>query len=75
MTPFLTRREATISLIVYCATYTFIFAFGIFYIYRLLRAGPLGHDVLTPPASIPSPPLHVDAKLDTAHVLHVPAEE
>jgi cytochrome d ubiquinol oxidase subunit I len=41
MTPFLTTRVATISLIVFGAVYTFIFAFGIFYIYRLLRAGPV----------------------------------
>jgi len=40
VTPFLTARTVLISLIVYCAVYTFIFAFGIFYIYRLLRAGP-----------------------------------
>src|SRR4029077_12033864 len=40
MTPFLTARAATISLVVFCAVYAFIFAFGTFYIYRLLRAGP-----------------------------------
>ena len=43
MTPFLTAREAAISLVVFCAIYTLIFAFGIFYIHRLLRAGPAGH--------------------------------
>src|SRR6266404_6666849 len=43
MTPFLTARAATISLVVFCAVYAFIFAFGTFYIYRLLRAGPAGH--------------------------------
>ena len=42
MTPFLTTRAATISLVVFCAVYSFIFAFGVLYIYRLLRAGPLG---------------------------------
>src|ERR1700724_649083 len=42
MTPFLTTRAASISLLVFGAIYTFIFAFGIFYIYRLLRAGPVG---------------------------------
>jgi cytochrome bd ubiquinol oxidase subunit I len=46
VTPFLTTRAAAISLVVYCAVYTFIFAFGIFYIYRLLRAGPIGRLVL-----------------------------
>src|SRR4051795_5352898 len=40
MTPFLTARTAMISLIVYCVVYSFIFAFGTFYIYRLLRGGP-----------------------------------
>ena len=42
VTPFLTARAATTSLIVFCAVYTFIFAFGVFYIYRLLRVGPEG---------------------------------
>ncbi|WP_368507437.1 cytochrome ubiquinol oxidase subunit I [Bradyrhizobium lupini] len=42
MTPFLTTRTAAISLLVYCALYTFIFVFGIYYIYRLLRTGPAG---------------------------------
>jgi cytochrome bd ubiquinol oxidase subunit I len=41
VTPFLTTSAAAISLIVYCAVYTFIFAFGIVFIYRLLRAGPI----------------------------------
>lgn len=40
VTPFLTDRAALTSFTVYCAVYTFIFAFGVFYIYRLLRAGP-----------------------------------
>jgi len=40
MTPFLTTSAAAISLAVYCTVYTFIFLFGVFYIYRLLRAGP-----------------------------------
>src|SRR5712672_1052494 len=40
MTPFLTTRAATISLVVFCAVYAFIFLFGTFYIYRLIRTGP-----------------------------------
>lgn len=40
MTPFLTTREATISLAIFCAVYAFIFLFGTFYIYRLIRIGP-----------------------------------
>jgi cytochrome d ubiquinol oxidase subunit I len=75
MTPFLTTPVAATSLIVYCAIYTFIFAFGIFYIYRLLRAGPVGRGTLPPSAAIPSPPLSVDDELDAAGVLHLPAGE
>jgi cytochrome d ubiquinol oxidase subunit I len=57
MTPFLTARLATISLVVFCAVYTFIFAFGIFYIYRLLRAGPAGHLIETPSGAVPNRPM------------------
>src|SRR5690349_6980487 len=42
MTPFLTAGTAWTSLIVFCAVYSFIFAFGTYYIHRLLRAGPEG---------------------------------
>jgi cytochrome bd ubiquinol oxidase subunit I len=59
MTPFLTTRAATISLVVFCAVYSFIFAFGTFYIYRLLRAGPVGDLVLPPIAAIPNRPMSV----------------
>ena len=59
MTPFLTTRAAATSLVVYCAVYTFIFAFGIFYIYRLLRAGP-GGQLITPSAAVvPNRPMSV----------------
>jgi cytochrome bd ubiquinol oxidase subunit I len=59
MTPFLTTRAAAISLVVFCAVYAFIFAFGTFYIYRLLRAGPVG-DLVTPPmAAVPNRPMSV----------------
>jgi cytochrome bd ubiquinol oxidase subunit I len=40
MTPFLTTHQATISLVLFCAVYAFIFLFGTFYIYRLIRIGP-----------------------------------
>jgi len=59
LTPFLTTREAAISLVVFCSVYLFIFSFGILYIYRLLRAGPLGSLALTPKAAIPSRPMPV----------------
>jgi cytochrome d ubiquinol oxidase subunit I len=59
MTPFQTAREATISLVVFCAVYTFIFSFGTLYIYRLLRAGPIGHLALPPTGAIPNRPMSV----------------
>src|SRR3984893_12353883 len=59
MTPFLTAREAAISLVVFCAIYTLIFAFGIFYINRLLRAGPAGHLIEPASAAVPNRPMSV----------------
>jgi cytochrome bd ubiquinol oxidase subunit I len=59
LTPFLTTRAAAISLFVFCAVYSFIFGFGVFYIYRLLRAGPVGPLVLPPVAAIPNRPMSV----------------
>jgi cytochrome d ubiquinol oxidase subunit I len=59
MTPFLTARTATISLIVFCAVYSFIFAFGTFYIHRLLGAGPAAHLVLPPASAVPNRPMSV----------------
>jgi cytochrome bd ubiquinol oxidase subunit I len=53
MTPFLTAPAAMTSLILFGAVYVFIFSFGTYYIYRLLRAGPSRsaaqrpHDVMT----------------------------
>jgi len=41
ITPSLTGREALFSLIAYVAVYIVIYAFGLTYIYRLLRAGPV----------------------------------
>jgi cytochrome d ubiquinol oxidase subunit I len=57
MTPFLTARAATISLVVFCTIYMFAFAFGIFYIYRLLRIGPAGHLIEPPIAAVPNRPM------------------
>jgi cytochrome d ubiquinol oxidase subunit I len=57
MTPFLTTRQAAISLVAFCVVYSAIFAFGTFYIYRLLRAGPAGHLVLPPVAATPNRPM------------------
>jgi cytochrome d ubiquinol oxidase subunit I len=57
VTPFLTAREAGVSLVVFCTIYTFIFAFGIFYINRLLRAGPAGYLIEPPFAAVPKRPM------------------
>ena len=59
MTPFLTTQAAAISLVVYCMVYSFIFFFGIFYIYRLLRAGPVGPLVVPPLDATPRRPMSV----------------
>ena len=59
MTPFLTAQAALVSLIVFCAVYSFVFIFGIFYIYKPLRAGPEGHLVLPPAGAVPNRPMSV----------------
>jgi cytochrome d ubiquinol oxidase subunit I len=59
LTPFLTARTALTSLVVFCSIYSFIFAFGVVYIHRLLRAGPLGSLLLPAPGAIPERPLSV----------------
>ena len=48
VTPILTTNAALISLLVYCALYAVIGAFGVLFIYRLLRAGPTGIPALSP---------------------------
>ena len=57
MTPFLTTREATISLVVFCAVYAFIFLFGTFYIYRLIRTGPARKPFEVPHLAAPNRPM------------------
>jgi cytochrome d ubiquinol oxidase subunit I len=59
MTPFLTTRAAAVSLFVFCAVYSFIFGFGVLYIYRLLRTGPVETLILPPIAAIPNRPMSV----------------
>jgi len=73
LTPFLTAREATISLVAFCAIYVFIFSFGVFYIYRLLHAGPVGHLILPPVAAVPNRPLSVMNGVQGAR--HLPVGE
>jgi cytochrome d ubiquinol oxidase subunit I len=73
MTPSLTAGAAAFSLIVYCLVYTFIFAFGTFYIYRLLHAGPAGRLILPPTVAVPNRPMSVvdehHLALATHHVM------
>jgi cytochrome d ubiquinol oxidase subunit I len=59
VTPFLTARTATISLVIFCLVYTFIFAFGAFYINRLLRLGPVMRLSQPPVGAIPNRPMSV----------------
>ena len=59
MTPFLTTRQAAISLVVFCVVYSFIFTFGIYYIYRLLRIGPAGRLIEPPVGAVPNRPMSV----------------
>jgi cytochrome d ubiquinol oxidase subunit I len=59
LTPFLTARQVTVSLVVFVLVYSFIFAFGTFYIYRLLSIGPAGHLGLPPVSAIPNRPMSV----------------
>jgi cytochrome d ubiquinol oxidase subunit I len=59
MTPFLTTRAATISLVIFCAVYAFIFLFGTFYIYRLIRTGPVAKLFETPRLEVPNRPMSV----------------
>jgi cytochrome d ubiquinol oxidase subunit I len=57
VTPFLTARAVTISLVVFGAVYLFIFSFGTFYIYRLLRSGPAGRPAPSVEAASPNRPM------------------
>jgi cytochrome d ubiquinol oxidase subunit I len=76
MTPFLTAGAAAVSLAVYCAIYSFIFAFGIFYIYRMLRAGPHGRLILPSAVARPNRPMAVLANDDSKQDVHpLPAGE
>ena len=60
MTPFLTAQAATASLIIFTAVYAFIFSFGVFYIYRLIRKGPIGEIFDIPRIAVPNRPMSLD---------------
>jgi len=68
MTPFLTTSAAATSLVLFAAVYAFIFSFGIYYIYVLLRAGPTGSLAAEPAAATPNRPMSLaDPKSVTTH--------
>jgi cytochrome d ubiquinol oxidase subunit I len=75
MTPFLTTRAATVSLVIFCAVYAFIFLFGTFYIYRLIYTGPRSKLFETlHEAAVPNRPMSL-ADTDLIEVSHVGAGE
>jgi cytochrome d ubiquinol oxidase subunit I len=75
MTPFLTTREATISLVIFCAVYAFIFLFGTFYIYRLIRIGPARKPFEVPHLSVPNRPMSLADDEPITEPSHVGAGE
>jgi cytochrome d ubiquinol oxidase subunit I len=75
MTPFLTTRQATISLVIFCTVYAFIFMFGTFYIYRLLRTGPVRKPFATPHLAVPNRPMSLADEALTADPSHLVAGE
>ena len=59
VTPSLTTRDVLLSLTCYVIVYTVIYAFGLYFIYRLLRDGPAGDDAQAPASATPGRPLAV----------------
>jgi cytochrome bd ubiquinol oxidase subunit I len=57
LTPFLTPQAALTTLILFGAVYAFIFSFGTFYIYRLIRTGPTERLIKPSPVAVPNRPL------------------
>jgi cytochrome d ubiquinol oxidase subunit I len=71
VTPFLTTRQATISLVVFCLVYAFIFMFGTFYIYGLIRNGPARKPFEMPHLAVPNRPMSLadDGPIQVASAL------
>ncbi len=57
VTPFLTAHAAATTLVLFAVVYAFIFSFGIYFIYRLLRVGPGGALGSVPAGATPSRPM------------------
>jgi cytochrome d ubiquinol oxidase subunit I len=62
VTPFLTAPAALTTLILFGAIYLFIFSFGSFYIYWLLRNGPAGPAIKLPDDALPNRPMSLAEK-------------
>lgn len=75
MTPFLTANAAATSLILFALVYAFIFSFGIYYIYRLLRAGPGGSLAAVPTEAMPNRPMSLADPESVPHRHFVQAGE
>ena len=63
MTPFLTTSQAMISLAIFCSVYAFIFLFGTYYIYRLIRTGPARKPFEIPHLVVPNRPMSLADEL------------
>jgi cytochrome d ubiquinol oxidase subunit I len=75
MTPFLTTTEAIISLVIFCTVYAFIFLFGTFYIYRLIRTGPVRRPFEMPQLAVPNRPMSLADDEPIAEPSHAGAGE
>jgi cytochrome bd ubiquinol oxidase subunit I len=67
MTPFLTAHAAATTLILFAAVYVFIFSFGIYFIYRLLRTGPGGSLAAVPTEAVPNRPMSLADPKSVSH--------
>jgi cytochrome d ubiquinol oxidase subunit I len=71
LTPSLTVRMATISLLVFVVVYALIFFSGTFYIYRMLRTGPVERLAGPVPGANPKRPLSLAGDESIAETLAV----
>ncbi|MDI4233456.1 cytochrome ubiquinol oxidase subunit I [Bradyrhizobium sp. Arg237L] len=75
MTPFLTASAALTTLILFVLVYAFIFSFGTYYIYRLLRAGPAGIPTTEPREAAPNRPMSMADQPSVATRSYISAGE
>jgi cytochrome bd ubiquinol oxidase subunit I len=58
-TPFLTTTEVAITLTIFAILYSLIFCFGVIYVYRLLRRGPITLPPYSKSSTNPKRPLSI----------------